>query len=121
MGSRVMHYIVAKQVAKQINPTNLEQFLLGGIAPDAVSTKDDSHFFEGDHADFTRTIAYETFYDAYKHLKQKDYMLGYYVHLVTDELWLSGFYLPWLRNRIENDPITYNRYHMDFALLNGIL
>ncbi len=49
------------------------------------------------------------------------FILGYYTHLIADDLWLKGFYLPWLKNRMENDNAIFNQYHNDFRLLNGKL
>lgn len=53
--------------------------------------------------------------------KSAEYFLGYYTHLIADDLWLTGFYLPWLKNRMENDKQVFTRYHNDFRLLNGKL
>lgn len=121
MGSRIMHLIISGKIANQIPITDKNAFLLGGIAPDAVSPKELSHFFEGNHNDFSRRIAYEKFYGKYSKYDHSDYILGYYIHLIADDLWLKGFYLPWLKNRLENDPEIFNRYHHDFHLLNGKL
>ncbi len=121
MGSRIMHLIIANQIAQKISITNKQAFLMGGIAPDAVSPKELSHFYEGDVNDFSRRIAYEKFCEKYSNYHQSGYILGYYTHLIADDIWLKGFYLPWLKNRLENDPDIFNRYHKDFRLLNGKL
>lgn len=121
MGSRIMHLIISNEIANQISIADKNAFLLGGIAPDAVSPKELSHFFEGNHNDFSRRISYEKFYGKYSKYDQSDYILGYYTHLIADDLWLKGFYLPWLKNRLENDEAVFNRYHHDFRLLNGKL
>ena len=116
-----MHLIIANQIANKTLITDKNAFLLGGIAPDAVSPKELSHFFEGDQNDFSRMIAYEKFYEKYRNYDQSDYILGYYTHLIADDIWLNGFYLPWLKNRLENDEAVFNRYHHEFHLLNGKL
>src|SRR5699024_5661918 len=80
----------------------LAPLFLGGLAPDAVTTdKEASHFYRGKHKEYTRRIAYEEFYDKYSDHPQQDYILGYYCHLIADDLWLTGFFSPWLKNRIE--------------------
>ncbi|HHB2485607.1 TPA: hydrolase, partial [Bacillus cereus] len=48
-------------------------------------------------------------------------LLGYYTHLIADDNWLSGFFLPWLKNRIENDETIAPLYYNDFKLLNAKL
>ncbi len=116
-----MHLIIADQIAKKLSINDRYSFLLGGIAPDAVTPKEVSHFFSGDLNDFSRFIDYENFFEKYSSYKQSSYILGYYSHLIADDLWLKGFFLPWLKNRIENDKKILSLYHNDFRLLNGKL
>ncbi|MFC0300889.1 hydrolase [Virgibacillus soli] len=123
MGSWMMHVIIANKVAGKLPNRDKKALLLGGIAPDAVhgQSKVLSHFYEGDHENYSRNIAAETFYKKYGTYKDIDYILGYYIHLISDDLWLKGFYLPWLKNRMEHDKELFHRYHHDFQLLNGKL
>lgn len=116
-----MHLIIANRIAEKFSVTNKSAFLLGGIAPDAVSPKDLSHFFTGDVQDYSRMIDYSGFLEKYRSSQQLDYILGYYTHLIADDLWLKGFYLPWLKNRMEQDPNILALYHEDFRLLNAKL
>jgi len=116
-----MHLIIANSVAEQLAISDRTSFLLGGVAPDAVSSKDSSHFYAGDHSDYSRYIDAEGFLNKYANNKQAPYILGYYSHLIADDLWLKGFYIPWLKNRLENDNSIYQVYHNDFRLLNGKL
>jgi hypothetical protein len=121
MGSRVMHYIIANQIAERFSVKDKVSFILGGISPDAVAPKDLSHFFTGEVSDYTRSIDYGGFLEKYDTAKHTSFILGYYTHLIADDIWLKGFYLPWLKNRMENDPTIFNEYHRDFQLLNGKL
>jgi hypothetical protein len=121
MGSRIMHLIIAHQVANTLEIKNKTAFLLGGIAADATSDKEASHFYIGKNEDYTRKIDYEGFLKKYIDQASNDFILGYYSHLIADEYWLSGFYLPWLKNRIEAKPELLPLYHQDFQLLNGKL
>ncbi|GAA0462237.1 hypothetical protein GCM10008935_17200 [Alkalibacillus silvisoli] len=86
MGSRIMHLIIANRILKEIQVKDSTSFLLGGIAPDAVSPKDDSHFYIGDQSAFTRAIDYEGFLTKYHALSDYNYILGYYTHLIADDL-----------------------------------
>src|SRR5690625_6048453 len=117
MGSRIMHLIISNEVANQLPIANKQAFLLGGIAPDAVLTKETSHFYVGHHHDYTRSIAYDTFYEKYRDRKEVDYILGYYTHLITDDMWVQGFSLQWLKNRIKNDETLFIRYIHIFRYL----
>lgn len=118
MGSRIMHLIIANKITEQVSIANKGAFLLGGVAPDATYPKDASHFFIGDHGDYTRSIDYEAFRTKYP---PSEYVLGYYTHLIADYVWLHGFYLGWLKNRMNADEKLYEKYHQDFRLLNGKL
>jgi len=44
MASRLMHLIIGHQIAERLHIEDRTSFLLGSIAPDAVQTKDESHF-----------------------------------------------------------------------------
>ncbi|TDF90107.1 zinc dependent phospholipase C family protein [Paenibacillus piri] len=121
MGSRIMHLVIANKIADCLSIKDKTSFLLGGIAPDAVSTKDQSHFFKGDHKDYSRYIDYKAFIHKYSSNKDSRFIQGYLTHLIADDIWLQGFYIPWLKNRMEADPDLFNLYHNDFRLLNGKL
>ncbi len=121
MGSRLMHTIIGHEIASRLQIEDVGSFLLGAIAPDAVSSKDLSHFYKGNTMDYTRTIDYKGFHQKYREHQNIGYIQGYYSHLVADEVWLSGFFLPWLKNRMEKDPSIFERYHNDFKLLNAKL
>lgn len=121
MGSRIMHMIIGYKIAERMNIEDRTSFLIGSVAPDAVATKDESHFYRGEHQNFTRHIDYQEFLDKYNSYSDNRYVLGYFAHLIADEQWMKGFYMPWLRNRMQEDPGVYPLYHNDFKLLNGKL
>lgn len=121
MGSRIMHVIIANRIAERLEIEDKTRFLLGGIAPDAVAPKELSHFFKGEVQDYSRMIDYEAFLNKYRSQAKSHYILGYFTHLIADDIWLKGFYLPWLKNRIEANKEMVNSYHNDFRLLNGKL
>ncbi|MWC30806.1 zinc dependent phospholipase C family protein [Paenibacillus sp. MMS18-CY102] len=121
MGSRIMHLLIANKIAECLSIEDKTAFLLGGIAPDAASSKDLSHFFQGELQDYSRSIDYKGFLDKYHSQAESLYILGYYTHLIADDLWLKGFYVPWLKNRMEVDKEVAGLYHNDFRLLNGKL
>ncbi|UOQ50581.1 zinc dependent phospholipase C family protein [Gracilibacillus caseinilyticus] len=124
MGSRIMHIIIGNKIAESLKIEDKTTFLLGNIAPDAVFSHEEktaSHFYAGEIQDFTRKIDYNTFLHKYSNLTENPYILGYIAHLIADDIWLRGFNLSWLRNRMEADPDLYQLYHHDFRLLNGKL
>jgi hypothetical protein len=110
-----MHSIINNEIASRMKIEDRAAFLLGGIAPDAVSPKDLSHFYKG------RTDDYKSIVYKYRNISHSPYILGYYIHLIADHVWLTGFYLPWLKNRMEKDDEVFTRYHNDFRLCNAKL
>ncbi|MFS0613275.1 zinc dependent phospholipase C family protein [Lederbergia ruris] len=126
MGSRIMHSIIGHKIAEALSIEDKTSFLLGSVAPDAVFSheeKNASHFFIGDALDYSRHVDEQGFLHKYRsHLENKnDYLIGYYAHLIADDIWLRGFYLSWLRNRMDAIEGLYTLYHNDFRLLNGKL
>lgn len=116
-----MHLVIANRIADDLSIKDKTSFLLGGIAADAVSHKNKSHFYNGDVKDYSRYIDYKEFIHKHNYNMNSHFIQGYYTHLIADDIWLKGFYLPWLKNRMEEDENVFNRYHNDFRLLNGKL
>lgn len=124
MGSRIMHVIIANGIAEKLSIQDKTSFLLGGVAPDAVHSKEEkgaSHFYAGTTKNYTRRIDFNSFFHKYKVHMDSPFLLGYYTHLIADDNWLNGFFLPWLKNRIENDETIAPMYYDDFKLLNAKL
>ncbi|MBO1582797.1 hydrolase [Bacillus sp. XF8] len=124
MGSRIMHLIIANGIAEKLSIQDQTSFLLGGVAPDAVRSKKEkeaSHFYAGTTKNYTRRIDYDSFFHKYESFMDSPFILGYYTHLIADDSWLNGFFLPWLKNRIEHDQTILSLYHHDFKLLNAKL
>lgn len=119
-----MHLIIGYKIADALSIEDKTSFLLGSIAPDAVFSfeeKNASHFFIGAVEDYTRSVDYNGFLHKYDSGEDNPYLLGYYTHLIADDIWLRGFNLSWLRNRMNADEGLYKLYHNDFRLLNGKL
>ncbi|CAG9608164.1 zinc dependent phospholipase C family protein [Pseudoneobacillus rhizosphaerae] len=127
MGSRIMHLIIGNKIANLLSLEDKKSFLLGSVAPDAVFSYEEknlSHFFIGDVQDYSRNVDYNGFLHKYRselEHKNQHFIMGYYTHLIADEIWLRGFYLSWLKNRMDADEGLYKLYHNDFRLLNGKL
>jgi hypothetical protein len=121
-----MHSIIGNKIADTLSIEDKTSFLLGSIAPDSVFSHEEknfSHFFVGEVEDHSRCVDYKGFLHKYcSQVESKNlYILGYYAHLIADDIWLRGFNLPWLKNRMDVDEGLYKLYHNDFRLLNGKL
>jgi hypothetical protein len=126
MGSRIMHSIIGNKIAEALSIEDKTSFLLGSVAPDAVFSHEEknlSHFFVGKVQDYSRSVDYKGFLHKYSSQVDSEnyYVLGYFAHLIADDIWLRGFNLSWLRNRMDADKGLYKVYHNDFRLLNGKL
>ena len=125
MGSRMMHLIIAEHVAEKIKISDRPRFLQGGIAPDAVhgrEQKTKSHYYEGSVDNGTRRVNYEGFIQKYKEQMKDEFILGYVVHLVADDVWMKDIYFKKdLKNRIDADPSVLEKWHADFRKLNSML
>ncbi|ATP40052.1 hydrolase [Solibacillus sp. R5-41] len=124
MGSRIMHSIIGEKIAEGLSMEDKTSFLLGSIAPDAVFSHEEknfSHFIIGEVQDYSRSVDYKGFLHKYNSQVENPYILGYFAHLIADDIWLRGFNLSWLRNRMDADEGLYKLYHNDFRLLNGKL
>lgn len=124
MGSRIMHSIIGFKITDALSIEDKTSFMLGSIAPDAVFSHEDknlSHFFVGNVQDYSRSIDYKGFLSKYSSVVESHYIWGYFSHLIADDIWLKGFNLSWLKNRMDADEGLYKLYHNDFRLLNGKL
>lgn len=118
--------MIGNKIAESLNIADKTSFLLGSVAADAVFSfeeKNVSHFFIGEVKDYSRSVDYKGFLHKYKsQIENKNhYVLGYFSHLIADDIWLRGFYLSWLKSRMDADEGLYTLYHNDFRLLNGKL
>lgn len=115
MGSRIMHYSMAKVLANKHGYN--QKFLLGSIAPDvnknSKTPKALTHFIHG-----KRNICPEFFFEEYgPNLTQ--FQLGYYLHLLGDKLWLETVFKKYiLNNKSYPKAELLEKYYADFTVLN---
>jgi len=124
MGSRMMHYCMTTQINKVLN-IQADQLLIGGLAPDVHKQMNQpkavSHFAKADlngivHTDFT------AFHAKYLTGHPSPFHLGYYYHLISDDIWVKEIYykkIKWLPP--EEKKIAQTKYYRDFWRLNGKL
>ena len=102
MASVIIHLAVAKKVNEVLKRKQNELFL-GAMAPDAAklvgSSRRISHFITDPNSD---TPELNIFLDRYKDDLDDTFVLGYFIHLVTDVLWFDEF----LVNFVNDNTIT---------------
>lgn len=124
MGSRVMHYCISTILKNELKIDD-DQFLLGGLAPDVYKNKGElkeiSHFIKKNDCS-TGYIDYGSFHNKYLTKNTNPFHLGYYFHLISDDIWLKEIYnkkVKWLPQDIKTE--AKKMYYQDFWKLNGML
>ena len=127
MASSMIHIAVANELNKTLNRDN-KKLLIGSIAPDIAKligrTKIVSHFQDKD--DDLPNL--NKFLSKYKSDLSDDFVLGYYIHIFTDYLWIKYFVPDFYENgiiykldgTIENISVDrkINYFYNDYTNLN---
>lgn len=100
MPSWGIHLATTKKILEKINIENKNDFIFGNILPDILNgylIKDVSNIVShrDTHYDIykqERFSSYKKFYELYKQDLDNKVVLGYLVHLMTDNLWNKEFY-----------------------------
>ena len=92
MASAVIHLAVASEINKVLNK-DYKSIMIGAIAPDiwkqiGEPSKAPSHFLDNDETDVPNL---DKFLYKYKDMLKNDFVLGYYIHLLTDYYWFKYF------------------------------
>jgi hypothetical protein len=89
MGSLMMHYCISNQISTNLQ-VNKNRFLMGMLSTDICHLenvpKNKSHFMSVDDNGI-RYVNYYDFYNKYKHKFDDHYFLGYFCHLISDDIW----------------------------------
>ena len=121
MAQRTVHYVLGLSLAARCDLDDASRFLFGSLLPDAVSDKNErnrSHFIyrsdEGRYYDFDRFR--REFLDK---LSADPLYLGYYLHLVEDNLYREYCHKDHLLYFISDEEVC--ALHRDYHLLNPYL
>lgn len=113
MASIMIHICVAKKVNEYLKLPE-KKLYLGTLAPDLSKELNDSrnlsHFYDGE------TIDIDKFIDKYKYKLWDPYIMGYFIHLVTDKIWEEDF----VPKFIKQDNIKLQQGGMSIASSNII-
>lgn len=123
MPSRMIRYMVAERVAKEVAVKDLNRFKIGSLCPDMADSKDDTHFPEVIGTE--KGINWCNFVNAYgERMQRDDLYLGVLCHLITDCVWFCEIMEPCIRAKAkskEENQQGYQRGYLDFHRLNYIL
>ena len=127
MASRMLHYLIAREVANNIEITEMNRFIIGALLPDASSHSDDSydqaHFEDRLKDRSEKGINWGLFEKKYEHQIFNDSLyLGYLCHLITDAIWFKRMIDKYVRIYPKKDRIQYIKQgYDDFRKMNAIL
>ena len=127
MPSRMIHYFVAEEVAKEVEIRDRNRFKIGSLCPDMSTRQDDSkhrtHYSEicGEK----KGINWNRFVHTYgERMKTDDLYLGVLCHLITDSIWFHEVMETQVRSKVQSKEARMERYQLgysDFHRLNYIL
>jgi len=126
MPSRMMHYCIGKEILKSVK-WDEKLFAIGNLSPDAHDGS--PHGIASSHyntsyrfgIDNYPVVDLEVF--RYKYLSGSfdDFTLGYYCHLITDNLWSESIYYEYLECHVDEINSRVEKCYEDYVTLNKIL
>lgn len=127
----MMHLLIADKIytEKSGSIPSYGDFLLGSIAPDAVhmSTDDTRERKCISHYGFTREshLSYfDTFFGAFATAENRDFVLGYLVHLLSDMIWYHSVRVPFKERFVQApfiDRSMNEAYYADCGQIDKLL
>ena len=132
MATWIAHLRIANNLIQELNIQNHIDFIVGNIGPDCgVPNEDWSKFDPPGEISHWRNkinnkIDYENFYSKFCVNNSSDFYLGYYVHLLTDDIWINIIYnskKEKYKNELKKDPkfiwiMKEDWYDLDKLYLN---
>lgn len=101
MAQPMMHMLIADRIYAEMSGSihSYGEFLLGSIAPDAVHMRDDytrelkrtAHYRYSSESPLSH---FDPFFDEYAVSENRDFVLGYLVHLLSDMIWYHSVRVP---------------------------
>ena len=127
MPSRMIHYLIAEQVAEQVEMKDINRFKIGSLCPDMSlhtdGSKNRTHYFEI-HGDI-KGGNWLRFVEEYgDRMKQDELYLGILCHLITDMIWFHEIMETQIRSKVKSKEERQEKYragYTDFHKLNYLL
>lgn len=124
MGSRIIHYCIGNEILKRVSLDEY-QFMLGNLAPEAYNPECGgylvSHFRIPEEIMEYECVYLEKFRSKYEYQMVSDFVLGYYCHLITDNLWLKDAYKKYGHLRLDERNEAVKLVYRDYSVLNTML
>lgn len=128
MASRIIHLAVAYELAERLDIQDKERFICGHILPDMIVgeyeyrliAKKKTHFYTL-LSNGRKTYDFFRFYDEYKDKLDDMLYMGYYVHLIEDNIFRYYLYYKVGLLKRRGEPELLNELYDDYRKLNPIL
>ncbi len=123
MAQRTIHYCFAKKLMNTGLIRDEDRFLIGSILPDAYRDMDcrKKAHIQSDRIPGKRFFDFDAFYDTYSgQILADDLYLGYYLHLVEDDLYREFFHKKHRLPRMRNEKDVEDLHH-DYHLINHLI
>ncbi len=126
MASRLIHYLIAEEIAVINTGIDRDRFVYGALLPDLSKHEDGSyekaHFGEVLTKKNKKGINWLKFKDKYNWQMSDSLYMGYYCHLIMDALWFSSIADKFIRiHPYPERKLYYKMSYTDFRVLNYIL
>lgn len=127
MASRLLHYLIASELAERQEIKDKNRFCIGALLPDLSGHEDGSyntaHFWVELEKENKKGINWLLFRDRYEEQMEKDSLyLGYYCHLIMDSIWFCSIADKYIRNYPpEIKKARYKAEYRDYQRLNYLL
>ena len=122
MPSRILHFCITNEILKSIKIYQ-NAFILGNLSPDSHDGTLSGNFSA--HFKISQTeypvFDLKAFRDKYMSNGFNEFILGYYCHLITDEIWSKSIYLEYLQCCEEEKNSRAEMCYKDYFTLNGII
>ena len=124
MGSRLMHLALGKTLAQKLGLS--DRFIVGSLLPDAVEGERkrqvNTHFIALFDDDKYKWFDSTAFYELYKdEIKADPLYLGYYFHLISDNVFRRIFYLDMGLISRRGDKRLFEEFYHDYNILNSMI
>jgi hypothetical protein len=127
MASRLIHYLIAEEIASEYKQIDRDRFVYGALLPDLSLHEDGSydtaHYSEKLIEAKTKGINWHKFRNKYYHQMGCDSLyLGYYCHLIMDALWFFEIADKYIRiHPYPERKVYYQKSYEDYKKLNYLL
>lgn len=133
MASRMIHYLIGREVVKRIFVANPGRFVVGNLLPDCVDepgrkgglksgAKTNSHFFGIDMERGLKGANWNLFCDKYPDYMEDELYLGYMCHLLSDAVWFHDINHSLIRILPEAERGIYlEKMYRDYHRMNELL